>query len=77
MTTFQRARSEDQREIRRRESLDTVASTLGETRPSAGVLAAAGVGPSPLEHPIDFEKSLETLVATPISVTLARMENRR
>jgi AcrR family transcriptional regulator len=42
------------------------------SRPSAGVLAAAEVDPSLLEFRIDFERALETMVATLISGTLVR-----
>lgn len=45
------------------------------SRPSAGVLAAAEVDPSLVEYRIDFEKSLETMVATLISGTLVRAGN--
>jgi AcrR family transcriptional regulator len=42
------------------------------SRPSEGVLAAAQVDPSLVEFRIDFERALETMVATLISGTLAR-----
>ena len=45
------------------------------SRPSAGVLAAAEVDPSLVEFRIDFERALETMVATLISGTLARAES--
>jgi hypothetical protein len=44
------------------------------SRPSEGVLAAAKVDPSLVEFRIDFEQALETMVATLISGTLARLE---
>jgi hypothetical protein len=42
------------------------------SRPSAGVLAAAEVDPSLVKFRIDFERALETMLATLISGTLAR-----
>jgi AcrR family transcriptional regulator len=44
------------------------------SRPSEGVLAAAKVDPSLVEFRIDFEQALETMVATLISGTLARLD---
>ncbi len=44
------------------------------SRPSAGVLAAAEVDPSLVQYRIDFEQALETMFATLISGTLARVE---
>jgi AcrR family transcriptional regulator len=42
------------------------------SRPSPGVLAASEVDPSLAKYRIDFEQSLETMLATLISGTLAR-----
>ena len=50
----------------------TMSAIWVHSRPSAGVLAAAEVDPSLVEHRIDFEKALEAMLATLISGTLAR-----
>lgn len=44
------------------------------SRPSPGVLAASEVDPSLARHRIDFEKVLETMIATLISGTIVRAE---